>query len=162
MVGYQSVDFGSPQATVFREDGTLESLGTLGLEESWAQDVNQDGVIVGRAFSFDLGGVLIPKAFVYDDGEMLDLLDVIDNGNEWTLIEAAGINDLGVIVGSGILNGEVRGFIATPVPEPNSILVALLAAATVWDRARRRSSIDGSNETLVGQRHFLLHTKREA
>lgn len=40
IVGYQSGDDGAIQATIFHEDGSFERLGTLGLEESWALDVN--------------------------------------------------------------------------------------------------------------------------
>ena len=50
IVGYQNGDEGGPQAAIFQQDGSFQLLGTLGLEESWAQDVNQAGTVVGRAF----------------------------------------------------------------------------------------------------------------
>jgi probable HAF family extracellular repeat protein len=124
IVGYQGVDSASPQATIFHADGTLQPLGTLGLEESWAQDVNENGTIVGRAFSFSEGG-LIPKAFVVDDAGMFDLLELAVNPQGWELIEAAAINDRGCIAGNGVLDGSVRAFVAIPVPEPTTCALVL-------------------------------------
>jgi probable HAF family extracellular repeat protein len=138
IVGYQNGDAGGPQAAIFQQDGSFESLGTLGLEESWAQDVNQAGTIVGRAFSFAPGGGLIPKAFVYDQGEMVDLLEAAINPGDWTLVEAAGINDAGVIVGSGLFEGKPRAYIAIPIPEPASIWILIIGTLVLltWNGRR--------------------------
>jgi probable HAF family extracellular repeat protein len=125
IVGYQGEAPNFPQAAIFVGDGTYSVLGNLGLEESWAEDINEPGVIVGRAFGI-VGGDLIQKAFVYEDGQMRDLLSLVPGDSGWEeLFEAAAINDTGTIVGTGIFRGEVRAYIATPVPEPSGL--ALLA-----------------------------------
>ncbi len=128
IVGYQSGGDGSIQATIFREDGSLDQLGTLGLEESWALDVNQANETVGRAFAFGPGG-LITKAFVTSGRDMLDILENSSNPDGWLLVEATAINDHGVIVGNGLFQGEPRAFMATPVPEPSSVVLALTSLA---------------------------------
>jgi probable HAF family extracellular repeat protein len=125
IVGYQNGPEGPIEAAIFQEDGSFDLLGTLGLEESLALDVNQFDVIVGRAYAFGVGGQLIPKAFVYEDRQMRDLLTLAGNSNGWTLIGATSINDAGIIVGNGLLDGKPRAFIATPVPEPTAIGLAL-------------------------------------
>jgi probable HAF family extracellular repeat protein len=141
MVGYHSSEAsGNPQAAIFHDDGSMDFLGALGLEESWAQDVNGPGVIVGRAFSFAPGGDLIPKAFVYRDGQMHDLLELAVNGDDWLLIEAAGINDGGWIVGRGVFQGQVRGYVAIPVPEPCRHAAALVMCCAIGAARRVRGA----------------------
>jgi probable HAF family extracellular repeat protein len=126
IVGYQNGDSGGPQAAIFHGDRTFDVLGTLGLEESWAADVNESGVIVGRAFGI-VETKLVEKAFLYENGQMRELHSLLPLNSGWEqLFEAAAINDLGVIVGTGIYQGEVRAFVATPIPEPAAWL--LLAA----------------------------------
>lgn len=132
IVGYQSSKEGSIEATIFREDGSFDQLGALGLEESWALDVNQENAIVGRAFAFGPDGV-ITKAFVYDDREMLDILENSENPDGWLLVEATGINDRGLIVGNAIFQGQPVAFLATPVPEPSAIILATTTViALLW------------------------------
>jgi probable HAF family extracellular repeat protein len=122
IVGYQNGDVGNPQAAIFHGDGAFDLLGTLDMEESWAEDVNESGVIVGRAFGI-VAGELVQKAFVYEDVQMRDLLTLLPENSEWEqLFEAAAINDLGVIVGSGLYRGEIRGYVATPIPEPAGLV----------------------------------------
>jgi probable HAF family extracellular repeat protein len=129
IVGYQNPLRGSPEAAIFHGDGTYEKLGLLGLDETWAQDINEAGVIVGRAFGGAEDGGTIQKAFVYQNGEMVELLRSLSDSSGWeTLFEAAAINDHGAVVGVGVYRGEVRGYVATPVPEP----AALAIVSLVW------------------------------
>jgi probable HAF family extracellular repeat protein len=129
IVGYQADAGQSPQAAIFRGDGTFQSLGTLGLDESWAQDVNDSGTIVGRAFSITNEG-FIQRAFVYENGEMRDLLRVSDGAEDWIeLFGATSINSAGVIVGEGNYQGELRGFMAVPVPEATCHVAVALGLA---------------------------------
>ncbi len=146
---------------------TLEDLGTLGGKESFANDINDNGIIVGQAtdsnedtfaFSFQPGvdsslvnlGTLnsdtpfsvaydinsnnqvvgfsvagrprqanqpAPShAVLYENGNVIDLNEQIDCPLGWTLIAAKGINDAGLIVGSGQINGETHAFLLTPDP----------------------------------------------
>lgn len=154
IVGFQSGDYGSIQATIFREDGSFDQLGALGLEESWALDVNQANEIVGRAFAFGPNG-LITKAFVADGRDMLDILENSSNPDGWLLVEATAINDHGVIVGNGLFQGEPRAFIATPVPEPSSVIlvasagIALCGSGRRVRRVARRQARPGENRSCV-------------
>jgi probable HAF family extracellular repeat protein len=137
IVGYQNALSGSPEAAIFRGDGTYEPLGRLGLDETWALDINEAGVIVGRGFGSDENGS-VQQAFVYQHGEMTELLRSLTDSSGWNvLFDAAAINDRGVIVGVGEYNGEVRGYVATPVPEPHSVLLTVAALGLV----RRRRPI---------------------
>lgn len=135
MVGYQNDGSGAPEAAIFNGDGTYVGLGHLGLGESWASAINDEGIIVGRAFG-DVEGEWVTKAFVYIDGTMHDLMDFVDDGSGWELFFSAdGINDRNQIVGSGIYNGEIRGYVIT-IPEPGA--AGLLAAAGLALVQRRR------------------------
>ncbi len=138
IVGYQSETNSAPQAAILHGDGTFTQLGTLGLDESWAHDINDQGTIVGRAFSFLPGGQIQPAAFVYENGQMDDLLRISANNEGWEkLIEASSINSSGVIVGEGIYQGEVRAYIAYPIPEPVTGSVGLLLLTLLIGKRRR-------------------------
>jgi hypothetical protein len=53
---------------------------------------------------------------------MKDLNDLIDPSAGWVLREARAINDKGAIVGSGLHNGEPRGFLLKPARRPVLII----------------------------------------
>jgi probable HAF family extracellular repeat protein len=76
--------------------------------ESFADDINDDGVIVGSA-----GG----RAFLYRDGAWTDLNTLIPANSGWVLTTAVAINNAGQIVGTGTVNGGTRyqGFLLTPL-----------------------------------------------
>jgi probable HAF family extracellular repeat protein len=125
IVGYQNGDSGGPQAAIFHGDRTFELLGTLGMEESWAQDINESGVIVGRAFGI-VEQQLVQTAFVYENAQMRDLLTLVPQDSGWEeLFEAAAINDRGVIVGAGMYQGQIRAYVATPIPEPATAVLLI-------------------------------------
>ena len=46
---------------------------------------------------------------------MVNLNDRIDPNLGWTLLEARSLNDLGQIVGSGLIGGQEHAFLMTPV-----------------------------------------------
>jgi hypothetical protein len=68
---------------------------------------------------------------------MFDLVTLADNADAWTLVEATSINDRGVIVGNGALNGEPRAFMAIPVPQPTAgtltVMGGTLLAMRRWN-----------------------------
>ena len=117
----------------FKSDGTLSGqthaalwkngqafdLGTLGGKNSTAYGVNSAGVVVGEA-DRNLVNQLQSTAFVYENGAMYDLFA----GTGWSGGSASAINDAGQIVGTGLYNGAIRAFLATPVaaqtPEPGA------------------------------------------
>jgi hypothetical protein len=55
-------------------------------------------------------------AFVYNGNRTFDLNARMDSsGAGWVLSHASAINDAGIIVGLGTFNGDLHGFMATPV-----------------------------------------------
>ena len=103
--------------------------GAGGIRESVASGINDMGQVVGWACIHDeLGGCDVRHGFLYTDGwGMVDLNALIPSGSDWILASASDINNRGQIVGSGLLNGQDRAFLLTPIPEPGSGV--LLAAA---------------------------------
>lgn len=93
---------------------------------SAGRDINEDGVVVGE---MGIGGPSEGHAFMYKDGKLIDLNSLIDPNLGWTLTKAVAINDGGIIVGQGRLNGESRAFMLTPVPEPETWGLALAGLA---------------------------------
>jgi probable HAF family extracellular repeat protein len=115
IAGYSSPDDASSYHAFLLtpQDGMID-LGTLpGADASYAYGLNSLGQVVGASTSASGSA-----AFVYQDGQMVDLNSVVDNGGNWTLLSATGINDSGVIVGYGdvVLSVGVRvhGFMLTP------------------------------------------------
>jgi probable HAF family extracellular repeat protein len=73
--------------------------------------LNNRGQIVG--FSID-GASGNSRAFVWQNKVMTDLNTLVPAGSPWNLQGAFAINDAGEIVGQGMINGEVRAFLAIP------------------------------------------------
>jgi probable HAF family extracellular repeat protein len=118
---YWSGEAGSP----------VVDLGTFGGRESWAIDLNNDGLIVGWADMADSSR----HAFVWDGAEMIDL------GTLGGLSSTAyAINEDGIIAGAARDSQNVmRAVIWVPVPEP-SMKALLLAGLGVLACAKRRVS----------------------
>jgi probable HAF family extracellular repeat protein len=51
------------------------------------------------------------------------------------------INDAGQITGFGTIGGETHAFLATPTPEPSSLVLAALGFAGLAARGRRRRHV---------------------
>jgi probable HAF family extracellular repeat protein len=98
--------------------GTLTPLGTLngGLTSS-AADINESNQVVGTSWLVTQPTSLYDPtqyhAFLWQDGTMSDLNDMIPADSGWVLTKATAINDHGEIVGTGIRNGKVHGFLLT-------------------------------------------------
>lgn len=111
-------------------EGVENLLPTLGGIGSEAKSVNSHNEIVGVSISASLDSI----ATLWRGGEAVDLNDFLsatDAEAGWRLEEATAINDSGWIVGrvKNLLTGEQGGFVlspASPVPEPHSILLALV------------------------------------
>lgn len=132
-------------------DGRMRDLGTTGgYQDSLATAINTLGQIVGtltntvpfRTPSGILASPASGHAFLASasSSTMQDLNQLLPPSSGWELTSASGINDQGAIVGEGIHNGTVHGFLLTPsseladpVPEPTTLglLVVLAAAAGV-------------------------------
>jgi probable HAF family extracellular repeat protein len=88
----------------------MKTLGTLAGDFSRGLALNRAGIVVGESTSISGDH----HAFVYRSGKMLDLNQLIPAGSGWELGSASGINDAGQISGSGLHNGQQRGFLLTP------------------------------------------------
>jgi probable HAF family extracellular repeat protein len=98
---------------------TPTALGTLpGSSISWANAINNAGLIVGFADTFGTG---TSHAVLWQNGTIFDLNALLDSsGAGWTLEEAFAINLTGQIVGFGF-NNTLDGtnnaaFLLTPCP----------------------------------------------
>ena len=110
--------------------GITHDLGTLaGNLSSNAMAINANGQIVGYSGS---------DAFLYSNGVMTDLNALINPSSGWVLENAVGINALGQIIGTGTGPNGSTAFLLTPVPEPSSFILAVLALTglTAWRRRR--------------------------
>lgn len=105
------------------EDSLITDMGTVdGYTSSTAWAVNELGQAVGSSSIDNIfeGG----SAFYWDNETgMINLNDYISPDSGWDLIWASDINDNGYIVGVGTYNGETRGFLATPTPEPATMIL---------------------------------------
>lgn len=141
VVGFANDGASAIRAAIFDVDrpGGWTNLGIVegfGFEESEALSINNDGWIVGRSFNFENSA-----ATFYFGGEAIELSTLVDNlsaAGFVALYEANAINDLGQIVGSGMLkDGTVSGFILTVVPAPGASVAMLGAAGLALSRRRR-------------------------
>ncbi len=140
VVGFANDGASPVRAALFDTDrpGGWTSLGIVegyGFEESEALSINNNGWIVGRSFNFESSA-----ATFYFGGEAIELGTLVDNlsaAGFVALYEANAVNDLGQIVGSGMLkDGSTSGFILTVVPAPGAFGVLGLAGALATRRRR--------------------------
>lgn len=157
ITGYATDASGRDMAFLGRPGG-LVALGLLpGGRSSHGLGINAQGDVVGQ-----VSGSLGARAFLWTatDG-MVDLNHLIDPDSGWLLQSASGINDAGMIVGTGLKDGVSRAFLlelrtsGSPdpgggstvhaTPEPGSIVLVLLGAsgAGAWTWLRRRGSNRG-------------------
>jgi probable HAF family extracellular repeat protein len=101
---------GSTEAFL-HSNGSIQGLGTLGGYPSFAQGINDNGVIVGS--SQTSSGTR--DAFVDTNGSISDLNNYINPALGWSLTSANAINDAGQIVGQGTnSSGATHAFLLTP------------------------------------------------
>ena len=117
VVGESIAPGGTEGRAFLWEAGAMINLGTLPDDPySQANGINAAGQIVGRSGTRD--GVA-SHAFLWQGGVMHDLNRLIPADSGWDLRSAAAINDLGLIVGTGLHQGQVRAFLLSPgVPLP--------------------------------------------
>lgn len=117
IVGHFRTADGQTRAALWYRDRQYD-LGSLGGPYAAALDVNDRGQIVGSAI--DRGGQR--RAFVQTRPDpMRDLNGLIDPDAGWLLIEAAAINNRGMIVGHGLRGSATRAYMLVPRNAPQGI-----------------------------------------
>jgi probable HAF family extracellular repeat protein len=118
----------------------------LGGHDTYGLDINDNGDVVGYASTNTLewDPVNNPNpehAFLSRNGIMTDLNSLIDPNAGWLLADAVGINNSGWIIGDGIINGQQRAFLATPVPLPSAGLFMLFGLGFLGSRIQQHKTI---------------------
>ncbi|MGA2336194.1 MAG: hypothetical protein ABSG08_12525 [Terriglobales bacterium] len=122
-----SLDSSPVHAVLWTPSGVIRDLGTLpGDVSSVASKINFFGQVIGSSgntlylntscdCSEDSPFEVTGRPFIWTQRSgMQDLNTLIPGTSGWVLNSATGINNWGQIVGSGMLNGEQRGFLLTP------------------------------------------------
>lgn len=103
------------------QNGVMEKLGDYNGLATWMLSINNQGSAAGFAILEDV--IRVPFEPFYNkvavmmlpDGSVVNLNDLKMHGARFdTLLEAYDINQSGQIVGTGLINGEVHGFLLTP------------------------------------------------
>jgi probable HAF family extracellular repeat protein len=110
--------------------------------------INNKGDVVGTCWTPDtFDGD--QTAYIFTSGASTDLNTLIPSNSGWRLQFANDINDNGQIVGRGLLNAQIRGFLLTPISSIN--LGGLLAKVIeVVGQIIGFQTIDGSGIIIVG------------
>ncbi len=131
------------------KNGVMTDLGTLPTGGTTrAHGINDVEQVVGTAFVAGVVGVDPDpvhggrRAFVVENSMMSNLNDLIPPGSGWLLQEARDINNAGQIVGWGLVNGQQRAFLLTPIPVPAAawLLASGVAAICVAGRRKRHAA----------------------
>lgn len=94
----------------FWGDGVMKQIGTAGGQYSAGFALNDRDEVVGMTSRAD--GQYV--AFLWRNGVLSDLNTLLPAGTGWMLERALDIDEHGVIVGEGKLNGERRAFMLAP------------------------------------------------
>jgi probable HAF family extracellular repeat protein len=91
-------------------NGVMKTIGTLGGNYSAGLALNDNDEVVGMSARED-GSY---AAFLWKNGQITDLNSLLPGGTHWTLVRAWDIDEHGVIVGEGLLDGQARAFVLEP------------------------------------------------
>ena len=117
---------------VMTELGTLPDTRFTDYVGSIALDINNAGTIVGNA-KYDTGGLInADTPAIWFNGWTLRLSNLVTNLGSWDLRSANGINHQGYVVGEGLLNNQIKGFLLRPVFPDGAILVPNSAEDVVY------------------------------
>lgn len=123
----------------FWADGVMKEIGTAGGEYSAGFAMNDHDEVVGMTARPDRQYV----AFLWKTGTLVDLNTLLPAGTGWLLVRAWDIDEQGVIVGDGVLNGEARAFVLAP-SSTTSVPTASPPSAVSFLGARPNPVVDRS------------------
>jgi probable HAF family extracellular repeat protein len=110
-VGYSPLQSGGPVHAFFYNGTTLQDLGSLQSGDAMvASSLSDSDLIVGTS---NLNGHALAWVWSATTG-IEDLNSLIPADSGWVLTVASGIDVNGRIVGAGVANGAVHGFLLTP------------------------------------------------
>jgi uncharacterized membrane protein len=110
IVGASTLAQGAPVPFIRSTGGAVQAIPLpSGTTEGTARAVNTDAWVVGTASA----PTTVP--FLYDGTNTYRLADLIPSDSGWDLSTATGIGFGGVIVGTGVRNGQVRAFAMLPL-----------------------------------------------
>ena len=104
VIGVVAKEDGTPQAVLWNKGRPR----LLSEKPSIVYAINDNGQSVGLALREQA-----VEAFLWDGATEIPLNDSLRDGKEWILLAARGINKTGQIVGTGIHDGKIRGFLLT-------------------------------------------------
>jgi probable HAF family extracellular repeat protein len=113
VVGYSIGKDGKHEAFAYSNDSStlIELKGVTGFDDSQANDINDDGVIVGTAFSAEQSRKVPIYGFRYTTkGGMENLNDVLQNDQGIVVIAALKINNAGEILVFGLSKDKQGGY----------------------------------------------------
>lgn len=117
VVGSSMLNQGSGSPFIWTQSGGMTAIPLpIGTTQGSARAVNSSGWAVGTASS----AFAIP--FLYDGSNTYRIADLIPAGTGWDLStntssSALGISDNGIIVGTGVINGQTHAYAMIPVTE---------------------------------------------
>ena len=142
IVGAGHIEQNHSRAVLWDEAGEIQDLGVLRPGDiSHADDINNDGVVVGWSVPYPGGTSLafVPFLWTQEHG-MLDVHTLLDEeSSAWRLggFQMGGINDRGEILLSGMLNGQYARVLLTPInPEPGMLMTCVSAGMLLLRRRR--------------------------
>jgi hypothetical protein len=86
----------------------------IGYRDIYARQINNKKDIVGYLLKQTEGGGFTYHGMLYHDGLVYNLNELIPDPARCTINEAVGINNLGLIIGTGMINGETRAMLLVP------------------------------------------------
>lgn len=136
VVGSSMLNQGSGTPFIWSAGGGMTAIPfATGTSQGSAKGVNSAGWVVGT----DSSAFAIP--FLWDGTSTYRIGDLLTPGSGWDLLtntssSALSISDNGIIVGTGLFNGNIHGYAMVPVPEPATIAAMGLGVALLWRRRR--------------------------